>query len=295
MKIYIPPYSGFCPGVKLAEKNLFHLKKEKPGKKIFILGKLIHNQAYIDYLSSQGIVTLEETERVEPYSIAIIRTHGMNKQKEEILRKNREIIDLTCSKVKQLQKYIEKHALEGFFIVITGKKNHPEVESLISYAKDYFVIENEEDINIFIKQYQASQSALVSKGYSRILIVSQTTGNEGLFDKASLEIKNLCGEGFEIEIFDSICSITSIREKEALRLQKDADITFVLGDRLSANANKLFKTLQENREETFFVENLKELLALPLQIKQYKSALVVSSSSTPEFIEREVVEYLACI
>ena len=63
----------------------------------------------------------------------------------------------------------------------------------------------------------------------------------------------------------------------------------------NANANKLFQKLKIKRKETYFIENLEGLKMLNLPLAEYRSALVVSSSSTPPFIERETVDYLLAI
>jgi 4-hydroxy-3-methylbut-2-en-1-yl diphosphate reductase len=292
MKVYIPKYSGFCPGVKFAENKIFHLKKDRSNKKITVLGKLIHNNQYIEFLNKEGVLTADNIPDIDCNSLAIIRTHGIDKNSEAELRKNLEVIDLTCSKVKHLQKYIEEHSKNGYFVIITGKKDHPEVIGLQSYAEDSCVLEDEKGLTGFIRDYQKNKSPERIKGRRKILIVSQTTGNRGLFEKAARLIDQTFNEKCEVKVYDSICTITSLREDEAILLQKKSDVTFVIGDHISANANKLYQILKANSENTYFIENLNELTGLKLPLKSFKSALVVSSSSTPEFIEKDVIEHL---
>src|SRR5271157_3418634 len=143
MKVYLPVHSGFCPGVKLAEKKLLDLKIKNKGRGIYVLGKLIHNNSYIEYLKSIGINTSGSDADIPAGALAMIRTHGIDRKIEDRIRKKIEVVDLTCSKVKALQKYIHKLSLEGFFTVITGKKDHPEMLGLVSYADGFYVIENE--------------------------------------------------------------------------------------------------------------------------------------------------------
>ena len=174
---------------------------------------------------------------------------------------------------------------------MAGKKNHPEVIGLKSYADRYAIIEEESEIKNFIKITELAQN-MQNKNYSKILIVSQTTGNRKLFDKCCQAVNEHRHNKTEIKIIDSICSITSLRENEAVKLQEKADVTFVIGDKSSSNANKLFLILKKNNDETYFFEDLPDLLKLKIELNKYKSALVVSSSSTPDFIEKQVVEYL---
>ncbi len=287
MKVYIPVHSGFCPGVKLAEKKLLDLKIKKSGRNIYVLGKLIHNSRYIEYLKTLQIRTVDRSEDIPPDALAVIRTHGIDRRAEDRLGGVLEVVDMTCSKVKELQRYIQKHALEGFFTVITGKKDHPEVLGLVSYAEGFYVIEDGSDLENFIAGF--------NKDIRKILVVSQTTGKRSLFEKVSRRITSVFSKGREIVVHDSICSITSLREQESLRLQEKSDATFVIGDHISSNANQLYQKLKNKNQNTFFIEDLIDLKALDLPIDTYRAALVVSSSSTPPFIEKEVVDYLLSI
>jgi 4-hydroxy-3-methylbut-2-enyl diphosphate reductase len=109
-------------------------------------------------------------------------------------------------------------------------------------------------------------------------------------------IGNSLGADGDVKKIDSICSINTLREQEAAELQKDSELTIVIGDRISSNANKLYEILKKSgekrKQETVFVSNLKELLKTGLDLEKYHSALVVSSSSTPDFVEKELVDYL---
>jgi 4-hydroxy-3-methylbut-2-enyl diphosphate reductase len=285
MKVYLPVHSGFCPGVKLAEKKLLSLKIKSSGRDIYVLGKLIHNSRYIEYLKTLGINTSDDASDIPAGAAAVIRTHGIGRKAEEDLRSRLETVDLTCAKVKELQKYIHKESGEGFFTVITGKKDHPEVLGLVSYAMNgFFVIENEGDLENFINEFD--------RCILKILVVSQTTGKRSLFEYVSKKIGEEFSKGREIRINDSICSITIRREEESLKLQKKASLTFVIGDHTSANADKLYQKLKEENINTYFIEGLDDLKNLKLPLSGYLSALVVSSSSTPSFIEKETVDYL---
>ena len=292
MKVLIPEHSGFCPGVKFAEKSLFELRKKAEGREISVLGELIHNRIYIAHLKEHGIGMKECADDFKPggNEVAVIRTHGIARGSEEALRKGLEVLDLTCGKVKRLQKTIEQHSRDGYFIVITGKKNHPEMAGLISHAKNGEVIENGAALETL-----AHKIARMPAG-SKILVVSQTTGDRGLFEKTGKRVREAALPGSEVKTIDSICSVNTLREEEAAEMQKQSDITIVIGDHISSNANKLYEILRTSAEKTgqpvLFVTDLRELLKEDIRLDKHKTALVVSSSSTPDFIEKELVDYL---
>ena len=285
MQVIVAKYSGFCPGVVQAE-NAILSTKEKKKEKIYVYGYLIHNHTYIDYLSSLGIATVEELETVEPGSLLVVRTHGIDRKLEEKMRARYALLDLTCPKVKRVQKIIQSYTQKGYFIVITGKPEHPEVKGLVSYADRFTVIEKESQIPQVIQE-------LSKESNLSILIISQTTGDRALFEstiKAFQETGSV--KGWKVEVHDTICSITALREREALKNLEKVDVTFVVGDRLSSNATKLYNTLRSQSPHVYFIGSLEDLKALKLDYSRWNTVQVVSSSSTPAFVEKEIVSYL---
>jgi 4-hydroxy-3-methylbut-2-enyl diphosphate reductase len=286
MKVVTAKYSGFCPGVVHAEKKLFKARAERGERPICVLGYLIHNQTYIDYLSKNAIVTIKNAADAPEEGLLVLRTHGIQRQIEENLKTTYETLDLTCPKVKKIQLIINEFAVKGYYVLITGKADHPEVQGLLSYADKSRVIEKIEEIPELLK-------SLKKENIKKILIISQTTGERELFEKTCDNVREFAaGADIVVDVHDSICSITALREREALKIQKDVDVTFVIGDRLSSNAKKLYKVLAEKSPTTYFVNCLQDLRDLELPFGNWSTAQVVSSSSTPAFLEREIVEYL---
>ncbi len=286
MRVLSPRHTGFCPGIKAAEGRIFEVK-EHIAEPIYVYGHLIHNNAYIEHLAAQSIKTLRSIESAPLGSSVAIRTHGVSKELERELRRRFRVTDLTCAKVKRLQLLIEEHAGAGGFTVITGNKSHPEVEGLRSYAEDHVVIETEDDL-------QRCDPHLWRCRNEEILVVSQTTGGRRLFE-ATVKALNARAAGFHVECCDSICPITERREKESLEIQRRVDVTLVVGDTISSNAKKLYAALKSHSPETYFVRDLDEVKCLELSPRRYRSAQVVLSSSTPSFIETEIVSYLATL
>jgi 4-hydroxy-3-methylbut-2-enyl diphosphate reductase len=286
MKVIRTKYSGFCPGVTQAEKKIFRARSRHVEGSIYILGYLIHNQTYIDYLARQSVATVSGADAVPKGSVVVLRTHGIRREVEEGLRLRYEVLDLTCPKVKKIQLKIRDYARKGFFVLITGKKNHPEVQGLLSYAENSEVIETARDAERFF-------AALPDSAIRKLFIVSQTTGEPELFhETARLAGEKVAELGMTLEVFDSICSITALREREALKLQKEVDLTFVIGDKISSNATKLYRALASAAAPVYFVNSRQDIEALGLDFSAWKTAQVVSSSSTPAFLEKEITDYL---
>ncbi len=261
-----------------------------PDKRIYVLGHLIHNENYIEYLDNNNVKTVKDLQKLDKHSTVVIRTHGITRKTQEAMEKDFEVIDLTCFKVRKLQTIIKEHSEQGYFIVLTGKKDHPEMLSLVSYARDCFVIEREDDITAFFDSIPSQ-----TKGGGRLLILSQTTGSLNLFEETVRRVQGRLASSWDIKVMDTICSITSRREMEALDIQKGVDITFVVGDEMSSNAKKLFAILNTDNKQTYFIRDLAHLKELGLNLQSNSSAQVVSSSSTPDFIEKEIIDFLESI
>lgn len=295
MKVLVPKLSGFCPGVKRAVHKLLEFRNLYPQAELFINGYLINNKQFINFLKCQRIFILDEKDVLPPGTPVFIRTHGIAWPEEERLKKRYRLIDLTCANVKRVQQAIQRHAHESYFTIIVGARNHPEIIGLISYAqKGHVVVEKETELESLKTELERQ---LAQRRPLKLFLCTQTTGVRELFMTVADFLQGWIKENPDLilKIFDSICPITEKKEAEALRLQKKATVTFVLGDRLSANAQKLYQVLKSQQASTYFVENLSELISLNLLLSKEQIALVVSSASTPSFIEDEVVKYLAAI
>ena len=63
MNITLSKSAGFCPGVKRADITIGRLIRERGEKEdIYILGELIHNNVYNEYLKNNGVISLNEDE-----------------------------------------------------------------------------------------------------------------------------------------------------------------------------------------------------------------------------------------
>lgn len=284
MIVVVPKTSGFCPGVQRAEDGVFKLRESK--QYVNLYGPLIHNQNYIDMLQSKDIKSVD-IDTLDKGETLVIRTHGISRHEEKKLAEKFSLQDMTCPIVKRVQKHIEKASLDNAFIVISGKENHAEVQGLVSYAEEYIVLENEKDLQDFLNNY----SQYILPKHKQVYILSQTTHSKAFFDNICEQIQKTI-TNIPVVLKDTICPITENKEKESLQLQEEVDFTVVIGDQNSSNSKKLYNILKQNRDNTIFVQNVKSLESVKSDWVGIEKVLVVSSTSTPRFIENEVVTYL---
>lgn len=284
MFVKVPKTSGFCPGVKRAEEGVFKLKATSP--KVNLHGPLIHNQNYITMLQSHHIESVN-IQDLNNGDTLVIRTHGIDRKEEKELAQKFVLKDLTCPIVKRVQKHVEKASEEHSFIIISGKLNHAEVQGLVSYADHFLVIETQKELDYFLQNHQT----IIPSVCTKIFILSQTTHSRSFFEMLCNRVQETISD-ISITVKDTICPITENKEKESLLLQKEVDFTVVIGDPHSSNSKKLYTILKDAHENTIFIQNLNHLQETKNRWEGIETVLVVSSTSTPLFIEKEIVDFL---
>ena len=99
------------------------------------------------------------------------------------------------------------------FIIILGKKKHPEVLGTKGFAGDNsFIVETEDDILDAYIEYEKTE-------IGRVYVVCQTTISSNYFDILAQEIEKNFIEA-EVVIDKTICNATEIRQKETKEMSK---------------------------------------------------------------------------
>ena len=287
MNIITSKYGGFCPGVKQADKKIRALLEEKqPNEKIYIIGPLIHNDIYNRELEALGanIISFESIEKIieneELMHIFVVRTHGVTKEKFDFLtkisneHKNVRLVDLTCPSVKKIHRIAETETSDDTFFVMFGNPEHDEAIGNISYANGEKAIisslEEAEKLNL---------------GGKTLVLCSQTTQNLWELKKIEKFFKNHCTNA---KFFDTICSVTENRQTEAIKIAEQSDVMIVVGDRSSANSNRLYEICKSVCPRTQFIESTAGLITdFP---DNAKSVGITAGASTPDGIILEVLK-----
>lgn len=270
MKIYCANHSGFCFGVKRAIKMAMDAAKKK--KSVYSIGPLIHNQSFVEHLARQGIKVIETINDIKnPDATIIIRSHGVKPSLLRGLKRNGvNIIDATCPKVRRAQRYVERLVREGYFVIIIGEKDHPEVKGLVGYAGKNSAIYSD---NLEIK-------------HRKIGVVPQTTLD---FEHFYSAIKNLLPKVIEMKIYNTICDETILRINEALSIARNVDMMIVIGGKNSANTTRLYQICKSIRPS----HHIESVADINLEwFKGINSVGVTAGASTPDEQIKKVVEYL---
>ena len=259
---------GFCFGVKRA------VEIAEDSKNAVTLGPLIHNPLEIDRLSKKYNVKYVNSidEINENIKRVIVRTHGISKERyQKLLDKNVEVIDATCPFVKKPQEIVGEMSSKGYDIVIFGDKNHPEIQGVMSYAKDrvFVVLDAEELKNIKFKE--------------KIATVAQTTRKIDDYLKIT---DYLIKKHKEVRVFNTICNATFENQEAVRELSQEADIVIIVGGKNSSNTKQLFNIAKEN-SEAYLVESEDELKKE--WFKNKKLCGVSAGASTPEWLVEKII------
>ena len=221
MKINLSKYAGFCPGVRRAD-GVVKDALNSGSKRVYTLGKLIHNRIYNEELARLGAPSIEyeDVEKIyndnpeEPMTL-VIRTHGITKDKLHSLRafaekhENFTLIDSTCPFVKKIHDIAEENTNEDTVFLLFCDPKHPEAIGTMSYARG--------EKHAFSSLDELRECDL---GNKLPILCAQTTQNLVEFKKIKKFLENLCTNA---KIFDTICSVTENRQNEAIKLAKESD------------------------------------------------------------------------
>ena len=278
MDVVVGKYSGFCAGVNY---TYIKAKEEIQKGKTYCLGEIIHNKQVINELEDMGMITVDKIEEIPNGSRVIFRAHGepleVYKKAED---KNLEVIDLTCGRVKIIHNKVSKEK-ENSFILIIGKKTHPEIIGTLGFSgESSYVIESFDDIEPSFEKY-------LSSGLNKVYVVSQTTFSSELFDLIVEKIKDTYKDS-DIVIDKTICDATSKRQKETEELSNQSDMVLVIGSSNSSNTKELYNIAINNCKEVYFIENLDDLKDIKFN-NNYRVG-VVAGASAPKYLIESVVD-----
>jgi len=269
--------TGFCFGVKRAVNMLEKVAREQGG--VETLGAVVHNQQVLQKLAEIGVKIVDNIDDIEG-DIVVTSSHGVSPDLEKSIRaKHIKVVNTTCPSVRRAQVAARQLAEEGFFVIIYGNAEHPEVKGILGWAKGKGLATLDEK----------PVTSLVPKP-RRIGILSQTTQVPTHFAEFTKKIIDLAlTKDSEVRIIDTICHDIPDRQAAALELAHRADLMVVVGGRASANTNRLAE-LCAQVTETHLIETSKEIQ--PAWLKGKNLIGVTAGTSTAEESVEEVIKRL---
>lgn len=279
-EIIIAKSAGFCWGVQRAFNKVLEIvhsqDKQVP---VYTYGPLIHNPQAVSMLEQQGICVLEKIPSKIKGTI-VIRTHGVPPaERKQIELSGAKICDATCPDVGIIQGKVRKHLKLGYFVVIIGHREHPEVKALLGFAEKKGACVNSED-----------EVMALPDNLGKTCIVSQSTQQREKFNRLVELLKKRFPDCL---VFDTICRSTDMRQQEVKELAGKVGAMVVVGGRNSSNTNRLAEISRAMGTSTFLIETDEEIE--PEDFKKFDSVGVTAGASTPSWVIERVVERLRII
>lgn len=282
MEIIIGKTAGFCFGVENAvNKTEEFLSKYKES---YCLGELVHNKQVIEELKNKGLITINNIK--EANKNVIIRAHGEPlKTYQEAKKLGINVLDLTCPRVLKIHNIAIEYSNNGYYILLIGQKEHPETIGTISYCGgNATIVQNKEEIEEALNKVYNSNT-------NKVLILSQTTYSIEKF-KHIIELiqEQIENKNIELEIKNTICNATKLRQEETEKIAKVVDLMIIIGGKNSSNTNKLLDISNNYCDNCMLIETSEEIDIE--YVKQFAKVGIMAGASTPQKSINSVIEMI---
>ena len=285
-QLMLPKVLGFCRGVERALEMLDRAvtRCADQGRRVFLLGEIIHNPWVNDYFRLKGVrlLTLAETSRVDRYvrpdDCAIVPAFGVPLSVNVALAEiGCEVVDTSCGDVRGLWRWGEKAVAGGYGVLIFGRARHDETvvtKSRLAAAGGMYVvvgnIEQTRRLCRFITGQEPEETfgdvfgpettnATSAAPFERLAQVSQTTM---LYDE-TMAVHDVLAETFaghfgqeggdRLLLHPTVCRATQDRQTAANDLCRRCDLAVVVGGFGSSNTRHLHE-LASRRVPAMLIE-----------------------------------------
>jgi len=293
-EIVIPRHFGFCYGVENAIEIAFRTVAENPGKRIFLLGEMIHNPQVNEDLIAEGIQFLVDNHgtRLMDFStlssedIVITPAFGTTVEMATELAQrgvHLERYNTTCPFVEKVWKRSADLGKRGYTLVVHGKYLHEETRATFSHAADngpVVVVRNRKEAELLARyvrrelhqeQFEIDFANKYSSGFSvsrdlqKIGVVNQTTmlATETQEIAAYLRdvVVEMYGEEATTDTRDTLCYATNDNQNATVGvLDSGAQLAVVVGGFNSSNTIQIATILGE-KMPVYFVRNSDDLIS----------------------------------
>ena len=272
MEIIIAKTAGFCFGVRRAVEQVY---KEAENGHIYTYGPIIHNKEVTGALAQKGVEAIDSLEGIADGTV-ILRSHGVPPDVYDALAARGLCYkDCTCPDVKKIHRIVQEEVAKGQKIIIIGNPNHPEIIGINGWANNEAIILNSlQEIGDFPFDLRYNYS-----------IVVQTTFEYKAFETI---LNALDERKIKRTVFNTICKATVQRQTEAEEIARRVDIMLVIGDKGSANTQRLFEICKAHCKRAHFIETIHDL-QLNILSPSDRIGITAGASTPPATIKEAII------
>lgn len=275
MEIMLAESLGFCMGVKRAVDMAYRARENARDLPVVTLGPVIHNQPEIQRLDADGIGVVDR-DTLPAAGTVIIRAHGAAPRTfAELRARGLRVLDATCPYVHYSQRKAVELRAAGYRVVIAGSPDHPEIRGILGHVDhEARVVEN-------VEQARALPAC------DRIGVIAQTTLSPQKYEAI---VAALSERAREVKACATICDATEQNQAAVRRLAAEVELLYVVGDRHSANSNKLVEAARAECPRVRLIETPAQIE--PEELRGARRVGVSAGASTPDWMIKLVVERL---
>lgn len=298
VKFYIARHFGFCYGVENAIEISYRALEENPGKRIYLLSQMIHNQEVNKDLENRGIKFIMDTdgtqfvpwEDLQPSDIVIIPAFGATLEVEKLLSERGiavERYNTTCPFVEKVWNRSEELAEVGYTTIIHGKPRHEETRATFSHSARHghaVVVRDMREAELLATYLTGTKQAQdfyidfagkFTPGFdpalhlTKVGVVNQTTMLASETQAIAEYIKGsmILRHGAEniaahfADTRDTLCYATNDNQDSTYKLmESEADLAIVVGGYNSSNTLHIVE-LCERKFPTYFINSPHEIIS----------------------------------
>ena len=269
MRINTAKSAGFCFGVKRALE--IAIKTAKRGKKVYMLGDIVHNENVVRQIEASGIKKIGKLNKTKS---ATLDTFA------KAARLGYKIIDATCPMVKEIHRIAKEMQSKGYKIIIIGDKEHDEVRGIAGQLKDKALVIDGIN-NIPLEKI---------KKFKKAAVVAQSTQNLNAVLKITGILKNHIPD---LIFYNTICKPTRTKQDEVKNMPLENDVMIIIGSKKSANTKRLYETSRSLNKNSWWINSKDEIK--PAWFKGAKTAGITAGASTPESTIKDITGYISSL
>ncbi|MDO5471816.1 MAG: 4-hydroxy-3-methylbut-2-enyl diphosphate reductase [Akkermansia sp.] len=320
LELHLASAFGFCDGVKRAIEIAYATCSMFEGRRIWLIGEIIHNPVVNADLDVMGLRHLPWDLKSPLYDelktddVVIMPAFGGSVAMRRLLdEKGVNLVDSTCGNVIRVWQKVRNYARMGITSVIHGKAKHEESQATASHSQgddgkgNYIVIFNEDDARLLCDYilgrgdkaaFMAHFASSCSEGFDpdihlaemgmanqTTMLKSETARIQSMLRAAVTERD---GDDSRFHAFDTICGATQDRQNALFELlDKPLEAMFIIGGYNSSNTTHLAH-IAARKMPVFFVESADCLLSLSrIRAFNLKEKKEVEMALPAEALQRE--------
>ena len=298
LTVEIDKRSGFCGGVIRAISKAEEFLDSNPGKRLYSLGAIVHNEAELERLGSKGLATIGYEDivnnQIPENETVLIRAHGEPPSTYELASKaGINFIDCTCPVVLKLQRSIREAYLRlnaggtcpKGQVIIFGKVGHAEVLGLLGQVGgDAVVIEN-----------MGMLLSALEDGSIRVNvpleIFSQTTKSPTEYSEICSVLSRKAQDG--LTVHNTICSQVASRHEELSSFASSHDVILFVSGASSSNGKVLCDLCRSRNSRTYHISGPEEID--PAWFGPDDRVGICGATSTPRWLLEKVASAVTAI